>query len=52
MNDQDETNKAINNKIAENEAKRGIASQARVSVWAVFAATLVVVIVVLLYLRR
>ncbi len=52
MSDQDHKNKAINNKIAENEAKRGIVSQARVSIWAVFGAVLAAMIVVLLYLTR
>lgn len=52
MNDQSEHNKAINAEIAENEVKRAVASQTRVSSWAVFAVMLVVVVVVLLYLTR
>ena len=52
MTDRDKHNKAINNTIAENEAKRGVASQARVSIWAVFAVMLAVAIMVLLYLTR
>ncbi len=52
MNDQDEENKAIDNKIAENEAKRAVVSQVRVSTWAVLAAMLVALIAVLIYLTR
>ncbi len=52
MSDQERDNKAINNKIAENEAKRAIVSQVRVSTWAVLGAVLVALIVVLLYLTR
>ncbi len=52
MNDQNEKNRAIDNKIAENEATRAIVSQVRVSTWAVFAAMLIALIVVVLYLMR
>lgn len=52
MNDQSEKNKAINNKIAENEARRSVVSQVRVSSWAMFGAALLALVVVLLYLTR
>jgi hypothetical protein len=52
MSDQDAKNKAINNQIAQNEAKRVIVSQIRVSTWAVFGAVLAALIVVVLYLTR
>lgn len=52
MTDQEQRNKAIDNQIAENEAKRVVASQTRVSVWAVIAAVIIAFIVVLLYVTR
>ncbi|MBX9709738.1 MAG: hypothetical protein K2X60_01785 [Xanthobacteraceae bacterium] len=48
----DDRDKEIDNKIAENEAKRAIVSQVRVSTWAVLAAIAIALICVLLYLTR
>ncbi len=52
MTDQERRNKDIDNQIAENEAKRAVVSQARVSIWAILAAAVVALVVVLLYLTR
>ncbi len=52
MNDQEKINKEINDQIAENEARRNVFSQIRVSVWAVLAIGLFAIILVSLYLKR
>ncbi len=46
MNDQEKINKEINNQIAENEARRTVFSQIRLSVWAVLAIGLFTLILV------
>ena len=52
MTDQEQLDKDIDNQIAQNEAKRAVASQARVSAWAILAAVIIVLIGVSLYLTR
>ncbi len=52
MTDQEQLDKNIDNQIAQNEAKRVIASQARVSAWAILAAAIIALIALSLYLTR
>ncbi len=52
MTDQEQHNKDINHQIAQNEAKRAVVSQARLSGWAIMAVVILILIVVLLYLTR
>lgn len=52
MAHQEQVDKERNNEIAENEAKRAVASQARVSIWAVLAAAIVALVMVWFYLTR
>ncbi|HEY0234474.1 MAG TPA: hypothetical protein VGC86_05385 [Afipia sp.] len=52
MVDQEQRDKDRDNQIAENEAKRGVVSQARVSIWAILAAGIVALIGVWFYLTR
>ncbi len=52
MMDQEQLNKDIDHQIAQNEAKRAVVSQARVSALAILAAAILALIVVVLYLTR
>lgn len=52
MTDQEQLDKDIDNQIARNEAKRAVASQARLSVWAVLAAAIIALLAVSFYLTR
>ncbi len=52
MTDQEQRDKDMDNQIAQNEAKRAVVSQARVSIWAILAAAIIALIAVSLYLTR
>lgn len=52
MAHQEQVDKERNNEIAENEAKRAVASQARVSIWAVLATAIIALVMVWFYLTR
>lgn len=52
MSDQEHDNRKRNLKIAENEASRELASDTRLSVWAIAAAVVVILVVLAFFLKR